>query len=305
MASSPLAAAAKSAAAEAAAAMREAGFRHLPRAFENPYLWTAIGAFFLGAALGQVLRSFRAARLRRARAEARASALALCFLACAVASGAALLVLAPKAALADGLLPYWAGFAALVGLAADLAPRAAGIPLCACALIACFTLASGVAGWLPLSGPCAVARLFPYTVGEGRFLGELELYERDTVPTLQRLELPLERAALVVERLELGGPLALLAGARRYRVVGIAGPEGAIAATFPARVSLLDRLAALPAATLGEARGPFAVRRREASEALPLTPLEPIVFAFVADEDAGAGALVLTASTTERAPRGP
>ncbi|MBL8968499.1 MAG: hypothetical protein JNG85_15955, partial [Spirochaetaceae bacterium] len=264
----------------------------------SPFLWGGLAALFLGLALGEALRWIVLARRGAERRAARRSAWAATFLALSLAAAALLLVLPAKADLLEPLLPWWAGALSLAGLAAGLAPRAAGVPLAGLGLAAALLLLDGLAGWLPLRGPGPVARFLPFAATDAGFSGQLEIQERDTVPTLQKLELPLVALALVVERVELAGPAALVAGPRFYRVVGAAGPDGAMAADFPARKNLVDRLAPLPEGPGGEARGLFLRRRRETSAAVSLAALEPVVFSFAPAKVPGG--LVLEARAGER-----
>ena len=283
------------------AAFRAAGARAASAggaAAASPFLWAGLAALFLGLALGEAYHWQRRARRGEEKAAARLSALAAFCLAVALAAGACVLILPEKASLGDPLLPYWAGLALACGLAAGLAPRAAGLPLLGLVLAAALLLVESLAGWLPLAGPTPVARLLPFSVGPDGFSGELEVLERDTVPTVQRLELKAASAALVVERLELAGPAALVAGPAFYRVVGLSGGPGGDSVSFPARRSLLERVLPLPEGPEAEARGLLVRRSREASAALPLAALEPVLYSL--ETGGGGEGLALVAAPESR-----
>jgi len=121
------------------------------------------------------------------------------------------------------------------------------------------------------------------------------------VPTVQRLELKAASAALVVERLELEGPAALVAGPAFYRVVGLSGGPGGDSVSFPARRSLLERVLPLPEGPEAEARGLLVRRSREASAALPLAALEPVLYSL---ETGGGGEGLALVAAPESLPFG-
>jgi hypothetical protein len=153
-----------------------------------------------------------------------------------------------------------------------------------------------MAGWLPLKGEATIARLYPFEVGNKGFTGELELFERDSVPTLQRLELAESELSLVVERLELSGPLTIFAAPANYRVVALAGPTARILVAFPGGEGLADRLLPLLGEGPAEASLPLLRHSRELSQNLALVASEPVLFGF----QPKAGGFVLGIETAAR-----
>jgi len=264
---------------------------------DDPFLWAALAALFLGLAAGQALRG----ALKRGGAAGRRKAASrwarsFAFAALAVLSATALLVLPAKSSLLEPSLPWTAAAAFPLGFLAGLWPLAAGIPAALLVSGALFLARASLAGWVPFRGPGPVASLLPFERGaEGQLpaacRAELELAERDSMPVAQELLIESDAAGLTVEGLVLRGPAALAAkltrGASRfYRVAGLATRPGP-GPSFAARPGILDRIAALdpaegwePGAPAAERASPgeLLVRRRSTSRLAPLLVLEPVRF---------------------------
>jgi hypothetical protein len=235
------------------------------------------GCVFAGLGLGLLLRAL-AARLRRdGKRSAARSSLGLTSLALAVLAGTGLLIFPDKTQLGDDLFRICA-FATLgLGFLSGLLPRAFGIPLLVIVLAAAILETSALGGWLRIAEPRRIATLTPFVVDAAGFRGELAVEEKDTIAIIQKVELPTRAAGLVVERLELEGPLALLSGPSFYRVAGLRGGSGEKepALAFPLEAGLVDRALPLDPGLDAARSLPFARRWREATTALPLVALEP------------------------------
>jgi hypothetical protein len=264
----------------------------------NVYLWAGLASLFAGLALGEAFRWLRGTQvwnelaprvLPRARrhSSSLASILAFVFLSLSILALTALLVFGPPNFWKLDYFGPWLPFAFLFGLALCLAPRSIGLPLITLLLASELLLLDGLRGWIPLKGEVPIAYYLPLTLSDARCSGELGVYERDGVPTAQKLELPAASTSLVVERVELKGPALLMAFPNYYRIVGMAGKSGAMAASFPTRGSLLDSLEPLKAD--GSRRGSLVRRWREASRAAPLYPLSRLEFSFVQGRGAPGG----------------
>jgi hypothetical protein len=278
-------------------------------AVRDPYLWSAFAALFFGLALGQASRwvatlGSAGADWRRVRASRSARAITLASL--GILAGAAFLVFPPKTSLAQAGLVTWAISCLVAGALAGFWPRAAGLPLAALLATSFVALHLGLSGWIVFRGPGPVATLLPLEVnrpsnGSGRgdeaaatsFRGELETVERDSVPVVQKLSMAGAEASLAVESIELSGPLGLAtsivrsgATGRFYRLAALVGSTPPPLA-FPPPARLLGALAAMgpdegfaPGEPFREHRALFGffVRRRSASERVPLLALEPVRF---------------------------
>jgi len=248
----------------------------------DPWPWMLCSALFLGSGVGFLSRAlWKKPGHGGARAGAR-STVGMALLALAVLAATGLLVFPAKAALADRLLPISGIVAGCLGLGVGLLPRAFGLPLAVVSGTFAGFVALGVDGWLPAEEPVRIAMLTPFIVSKSGWQGELDVEKRDTLPIVQRLDLPGQNAGIVVERLELDGPLAFVGGVERYRIAGIAtrGKEGSvsIAESFAPRSRLLDFI--LP---LGDGLGasreiPFARRWREWTDPLPLAAFDTLSF---------------------------
>ncbi len=257
----------------------------------NPWLWSALAAFFFGLASALAIR-WLASLLKHDGRSARLSALAILALALSVLAAAAFLVFSGISSLPLGpgrtfILVYWLVAMALFGAMFGAFPRVGGLVFLCASLLAAFFFSDALSGWLPLRGPGRIARLLPFSVSAASFRGEFTIQERDTVPTLQRVELPVSAAALVVERAELAGPATILGGPSLYRIIGIAGPDGRLVTSFAGHRSLLDWLSPLSEAK--PERGGLIRRSRAWSAAAPLADLEPVVYSFDAPAAAKPG----------------
>ncbi|HUX37553.1 MAG TPA: hypothetical protein VMV44_06575 [Rectinemataceae bacterium] len=239
----------------------------------DPWLWLLPGAFFLGAGAGLAFRAVMGKSRRRGKRSARLSTLAMSYLAIAVLAGVGLLVFPDKGSLGDPLLLPSGLVVCCLGLLAALLPRALGIPMLVLAGMAVGYAALCLEGWLPIEGARRIATLTPFAVTSSGWQGELMVEEKDTVPIIQHLAGPGGDSSLVVERLELAGPLALLGGAERYRIVGIAATRGGSTSSLVQRLApasrLLDLVLPLGESLDAEAAIPFGRRWREHS--LPRT----------------------------------
>jgi hypothetical protein len=269
------------------------------------YLWAGFAALFAGLALGEAIRWLRGTQVwsdtakrvlpkARRRSSSLAPTLAFIFLSLAVLALTALLVFCPRDFWRTDYFGPWCAFGFLFGLALCLAPRYAGLPALALLLAAELLLLDGLRGWIPLEGNNTIAYYLPLTVTGARCSGELGVYERDGVPTAQRLELAAHEVSLVVDRVELKGPALLMAYPGYYRIVGMVGKDGETVASFQARKSILDFLEPLKAD--GSPRGSLVRRWREKSPPAPLLPLSRLEFGFAqgGGEDGDAPKLVVS-----------
>ncbi|MGO8695495.1 MAG: hypothetical protein ACLQMF_17680 [Rectinemataceae bacterium] len=289
----------------------------------SPYLWAAPAALGAGLAAGQALAwmlarvrfaasradaappTFARGRLgdlrdRRAGRPARAGA----FASLGILAFAGLLVFPPKDYLAAPALCVWALFFGVAGMVAGLRPRAGGTAAAALALAAFGLVRVAVLSWTPFEGNIEIARLFPLETSSPQdgsvYRAELRLAGGGAAASPGLIELPRGQTAIVVESMELRGPLAFLAlfprspsvVLRLYRVVAIAG--GSEPPYFLPRVEgPVDRLVSHFAPldpTLGfvpgapgvarEALAGLFVRMRAASAASDVQPLQIVVFSL-------------------------
>ncbi len=271
---------------------------------DDPFLWAALAALFLGLAAGQAFRAplARGGAARRRKAASRWTR-SFAFAAFAVLSATALLVLPAKSSLLEPSLPWTGAAAFALGFLAGLWPLAAGLPAALLVSGALLLARASLAGWVPFRGAGPVASLLPFErSGEGAgpfaYRAELELAERDSIPVAQELLIESDAAGLAVEGIVLRGPVALAAklarGASRfYRVAAVAGRAGP-GPSFAARPWILDGIAALdpaegwePGAPAAERASPgdLLVRRRSTSVLAPLLVLEPLRFDLDASMD--------------------
>lgn len=257
----------------------------------NPYLWSGLVGFFFGLCLAQGLRWVLAHGLgaekrgrKPRRLQARHSVLAVTSMAFVVLSGTAFLIFPEKTGLREALIIPWTVFLAVLGLVLGLWPRLGLVLMTSLILGLGGLMYDALAGWTALESPIALARLLPFSRNGESWNAEFLIFQRDSVPTAQSLEIRAESAALVIERLELKGPASLLGAKRRYRIVGLADAEGRISVAFPARLSVLERLEALPDGFPAGPRGFLVSRSREGSPSRGMSPLSPIVFSFQAGD---------------------
>ena len=246
---------------------------------DDPWPWLLVSAFFLGGAASLLAKSaLMRSRGRRGRAVAR-SIVGMLFLALSVLAATGLVVFSGRSLRFDRILLIGGLLALSLGLFSGLFPRAFGIPLAVVFAAAVAAVAIGILGWIPIAARHAVATLTPFTVTAAGWEGELAVEDRDTVPIAQRLQLPQRDAALVVERLELSGPLAVIGGRERYRIAGIAAMGGdgrpVLVSRFPYRNRILDVLLPLGEGLSSESSILFARRWREATAPRSLVPLVP------------------------------
>jgi hypothetical protein len=262
----------------------------------DPWLLSGASAFLAGAALGEGIR-WLAAHLRQAeRLASRRSARAVAWLALAILGAACLVSFAlPLPGGLAALLP-WIVAAGLSGLLAGLLPFSFGLPLLLVIIAFSALLLGGLGGQLPLRGEGPVASFSVFAAAPGLSSGELLVAERDSATASRLISLPADEAGLVIERLELSGPLGLLAGPRWYRVAGLAtraGEAWSMAESFTRGGGFMDLVLPLPGEGPAAAALPFMRRSREASPLIRLAALSTVEFRF------GAG-LVLEAAVGGR-----
>jgi hypothetical protein len=253
----------------------------------DAWAWILVGGLCLGIGLGLLIRAFVAGTRDRRRASARRSTLAFVLLALGTLAAAGLFIFPDKASLGDSrLVVFGLGFTG-AGILVGLLPRAVGIPLLMLATILASLVAAGLDGWVRADRVREIAVLTPFVVDEKGVRGELAVEEKDTVPIIQKIDIPTVDSGLVIERLELSGPLALLGGNSFYRVAGLAGKGEVLAASFVLRFGLLDLVLPLGPAIDAVASLPFVIRWRETIRAPGLTPMVPLRFRL--DPAAGRG----------------
>jgi hypothetical protein len=194
---------------------------------------------------------------------------------------AGLLVFADKAALSDSLFLYSGLSIVALGFLSGLLPRTFGVAFLVTLASAVAYVGASLDGWLPLGKAQRIATLTPFVVSATAFQGELAVEERDSVPIVQRLDLKGAKAGLLVERLELGGPLSPF-GPEHYRIAGITTTTGSgslsTAANFSPGGSLLDVLLPLDPSPVAERTMLFARRWRESTEPRALVAFAPLTF---------------------------
>ncbi len=290
----------------------------------EPWLWTGIGALFLGLALGEALLVFRtsgpgnrlAVRLGRPpRASLpRYASLCFVFLSLCGAAMAALLVLCGTE-LGEPLYQlYWSLYCLLLGLFLIVLPRSLGFPLLALSAAFCLLMSLGLAGSGLLAEPRRIASFLPLTTGAGYTNGEFSPDNAAGLPPLsgaepaaervpaaepiQTLELKADRISLAVELLELRGPFRLW-GARHYRILGFMDSSGAWLLNFGRHWTVFDIIAPVSAGAQNSFTAGLFRRYIEKSPAVAASPLERIDFSFAEIESGqgrtDSGALVLKA----------
>lgn len=205
-----------------------------PLRLEAARMLVALAAALLGLALAAIIGY----RVRRGRENgtARFNAIMI-LLSAAVASGAAAFIAVARLGGAPaGSLVY--GFVALAaGLLAGLFPRAAGIPVVAAALLALGVATASMVSWLPWTEGLAAARLEVYTATDAGTRGVLAVPVPRGRATQRDVELQPGPVTVVFEALDIRGPLSLIFGPSRFRVVSLRAGQDAL--------DLRDRHAAL------------------------------------------------------------
>jgi hypothetical protein len=219
--------------------------------FADPYLWAAAGAAFVGLAAGQALRGFVSVRegsLRHRRRRPLRVARAIALLSLGILCLAALLVLADRASLAEGLarglIVPWAALTGLMAFVAGFMPIAVGLPIAGLCLAILGFASLSLEGWLPYrsssGSPVEAARILPYEVGPASFRGQIEMTERDSVPIVQEMSVAAPSVGLCVEGLSLDGPLGFIADLVHPRrpIIGAAAARGVPTVSKPAKLRL-------------------------------------------------------------------
>lgn len=190
------------------------------------------------ALLGLVLAAIVGYRFRRGREDGTAHFNAIMILlSAAVASGAAAFIAVARLGGAPaGTLVY--GVVSLAaGLLAGLFPRAAGIPIVAAALLALGVATASIGSWLPWAEGLAAARLEVYTATDAGTRGVLAVKVPRGRTTERDVELEPGPVTVVFEALDIRGPLSLIFGPGRFRVVSLRAGQD--------ELDLRDRHAAL------------------------------------------------------------
>jgi|GEM_PF-2017726 len=149
-------------------------------------------------------------------------------LSAATATGAAAFIQAAHLGQAPvGSLWYGAiGLAA--GLLAGLFPRAAGIPIVTVPLLAIGVATASLGPWAVWSVGMEAARLSVYTATDAATKGVLTVAVPRGRTTERDVELKPGPITVVVEALYIRGPLSLVLGTRRFRVVSINAGRNAL-----------------------------------------------------------------------------
>ena len=247
----------------------------------DPWSWMLLATYFVGTGLGFLSRAFGRGLSRGRGSPVRPSIFGMILISMSLLCAAGLLVFADKAVLADPLFLYSGLSTVAFGLLSGLLPRSFGVAFLVTLAAAVAFIGASLDGWLPLTKAQRVATLTPFVVSAAGFLGEFAVEERDSVPIIQRLDLKGAKAGLLVERLELGGPLSLF-GPEHYRIAGITTKTGggslSTAADFSTGGSLLDVVLPLDPSPVAERVMLFARRWRESTEPRALVAFAPLAF---------------------------
>lgn len=223
----------------------------------------AITAVCTGSASATIIRYW----MRRGDGgESRRFIIIMVALSAAAASGAAAFIQAAHLGQAPvGSLSYGAiGFAA--GLLAGIFPRAAGIPIVAIPLFTLGVATASLSPWSAWADGFEAARLSVYSATDMATKGVLTVAAPRGRTMEREVELKPGPVSVVVEALDIRGPLSLVFGSKRFRVASLrAGPD-ALDLHDDAGHLLDMRADGLAARALG-----FSV---SAIEADPLAPLE-------------------------------
>lgn len=248
--------------------------------FASPWPWLLLAGGLAGPGLGLLGRALGRRLFGRGRGGRAGSAAGMLLLALGILAAVGLLVFPDKTLVFRPEILRAGLLALLLGLLGGLLPRALGLPLLLLLAALSAFIALALQGWIPLEGPRRVASLTPFELGPSGWSGELRVEEAGGRLVAERVTGSGSEAGLLVERLELGGPLLLFGPAERYRLLGIAGMGGQVSPRGPdayrgggAVSALLDLVLPLRPGPGGEASLPFVRRWREASAPLGLRPL--------------------------------
>jgi len=189
-----------------------------PLGAETVRVLIAASALCFGLASAVIIRYW----MRRGDgAQARRFVAIMVMLSAATATGAAAFIQAAHQGQAPvGSLWYGAiGLAA--GLLAWLFPRAAGIPIVTVPLLAIGVATASLGPWAVWSVGMEAARLSVYTATDVATKGVLTVAVPRGRTTERDVELKPGPITVVVEALDIRGPLSLVLGTRRFRVVSI------------------------------------------------------------------------------------
>ncbi len=240
----------------------------------------AFGGLALGAVAAGCFRALAAARAGRERRYRRALSGVFLGLAVSVAALAFLLILPPKALLAERGLWIWAGVWGGAGCLSALFPGWAGVPLAAGILSCLGLLAAETAAWHPVVPGREAARLVPYAAATDGITGDLTVPDRNAVPVLSRVAPNGRDASLEARVLELSGPLAPLFGSRRYRLERLVDGAGTTSLEFPRRSGPLEAVLGGGDRSLG-----WISLRTVRSAPAPLEPLRALSWTFDPEGD--------------------
>lgn len=178
----------------------------------------AASALCIGLAVAMIIRYW----MRRGDgAESRRSIAIMVLLSAAAATGAAAFIQAARLGQAPvGSLWYGAiGLAA--GLLAGLFPRAAGIPIVTVPLLAIGVATASLGPWAVWSAGMEAARLSVYAATDVATKGVLTVAVPRGRTAERDVELKPGPVTIGVEALDIRGPLSLVLGSRRFRVVSL------------------------------------------------------------------------------------
>jgi hypothetical protein len=181
----------------------------------------ATAALLAGLASAAIIRCW----MRRGDETRRFIIIMVAFSAAAASGAAAFIQAAHLGQAPVGSLSYGAaGFAA--GLLAGVFPRAAGIPVVAIPLIALGVATASLGTWSVWTDDLEAARLSVYSATDMATKGVLTVAVPRGRTTERDVELKPGPVTVVVEALDIRGPLSLVFGSKRFRVASLrAGPD--------------------------------------------------------------------------------
>ncbi|HUX41947.1 MAG TPA: hypothetical protein VMV83_12340 [Rectinemataceae bacterium] len=247
----------------------------------DPWPWMLLAAYFGGTGLGFLSRALGRRLSRRRGSPVRPSIFGMLLVSSSLLCAAGLLVFSDRSSLFEPLFLYSGLSTFALGILSGLLPRTFGVAFLVALAAAVAYVGASLDGWLPLTKAQRIATLTPFVVSPTAFQGELAVEERDSVPIIQRLDLKEANAGLLVERLELGGPLSLF-GPEHYRIAGITSSTAngslSIAADFAPGSSPLDIVLPLDPTPTAERSLLFARRWRESTLPRALVAFDVLAF---------------------------
>ncbi len=178
----------------------------------------AASALWSGLAAAMVIRYWTR---RGDGAEARRSIAIMVMLSAAIATGAAAFIQAARLGQAPAGSLWYGAIGLAAGLLAGLFPRAAGIPIVTMPLLAIGVATASLGPWAVWSVGMEAARLSVYTATDAATKGVLTVAVPRGRTTERDVELKPGPITIDVEALDIRGPLSLVLGTRRFRVVSL------------------------------------------------------------------------------------